>query len=131
MTIAKWCVLAACMLPVLTVGMAKASTARLSRKNGGYDNNNPREWASKLTGWQQRANAAQVNGFEALPLFVASVVLAQLAQADQHSIDMLALSFVGIRVLYVVAYLMNQGTLRTLIWTAGLATNIGLLTLAA
>lgn len=131
MTIAKWCVLAACMLPVLTVGMAKASTARLSRKNGGYDNNNPREWAGKLTGWQQRANAAQVNGFEALPLFVASVVLAQLAQADQHSIDMLALSFVGIRVLYVAAYLMNQGTLRTLIWTAGLATNIGLLTLAA
>lgn len=131
MTIAKWCVLAACMLPVLTVGMAKASTARLSRKNGGYDNNNPREWAGKLTGWQQRANAAQVNGFEALPLFVASVVLAQMAQADQHSIDMLALSFVGIRLVYVAVYLLNQGTLRTLVWVAGLATNIGLLTLAA
>jgi uncharacterized MAPEG superfamily protein len=131
MTIAKWCVLAACMLPVLTVGLAKASTARLSRKNGGYDNNNPREWASKLSGWQQRANAAQVNGFEALPLFVASVVLAQMAHADQSRIDMLALSFVGIRLVYVAVYLMNQGTLRTLVWAAGLATNIGLLTLAA
>ena len=31
MTIAKWCVLAACVLPILTVGLAKASTARLTR----------------------------------------------------------------------------------------------------
>ena len=131
MSIAKWCVLAACVLPVLTVGLAKASTARLSRKEGGYDNRHPREWESKLTGWHQRANAAQANGFEALPLFIAGVLLAQMAQADQGRVDMLALAFVGIRIAYVAAYLANQGTLRTLIWTAGVGVSIALLALGA
>lgn len=131
MTIAKWTILAAFMLPVLTVGMAKAATIRQGRRNGGYDNNNPREWAGKLTGWHQRANAAQINGFEGLPLFAAAVILAQMAQADQTRIDQLALAYIGIRVVYVVLYLANLGYLRTLVWVAGLATNIALLAMAA
>lgn len=131
MTIAKWCVLAACVLPILTVGLAKAHSARLSRQEGRYDNRSPREWEAKLSGWQQRANAAQANGFEALPLFIAGVLFAQMAQADQSRIDQLAMAFVGIRVAYVVAYLANQGTLRTLIWTAGLAVSIALLAMGA
>ena len=131
MTIAKWCVLAACVLPMMTVGLAKASTARLTRKTGAYDNQQPREWAARLTGWQQRANAAQANGFEALPLFIAAVLLAQMAQADQGRIDQLALAFVGIRVVYVAMYLMGLGTLRTLVWTAGLTICIALLAMAA
>ncbi|MGH6646539.1 MAPEG family protein [Aquabacterium sp.] len=131
MTIAKWTVLAAFMLPVLTVGMAKAATIKLGRRNGGYDNNNPREWAGKLSGWHQRAHAAQINGFEGLPLFAAAVIFAQMAQADQARIDMLALAYIGIRVVYVAMYLANLGALRTLVWTAGLATNIALLAMAA
>lgn len=131
MTIAKWTVLAAFMLPVLTVGLAKAATIKLGRRNGGYDNNNPREWAGKLTGWHQRAHAAQINGFEALPLFAAAVIFAQMAQADQHRIDMLALAFIGIRVVYTAMYLANLGSLRTLVWGAGLATNVLLLAMAA
>jgi uncharacterized MAPEG superfamily protein len=131
MTIAKWCVLAACMLPVVTVGLAKAASARAQNPAGRYDNQQPRDWVSRLTGWQQRANAAQINGFEALPLFIAAVLLAQMAQADQGQIDQLALAFVGIRVVYVAVYLMNLGTLRTLVWTAGLLVCMALLRLAA
>ena len=131
MSIAKWCVLAACLLPVATMALAKIKAARLSRKNGGYDNNNPREWESKLSGWQQRANAAQANGFEALPLFIAGVVFAQMAQADQSRIDLLAMAFVGIRIAYVAAYLANQGTLRSLIWCAGVGVSIALLAMGA
>lgn len=130
MTIANWCVLAACVLPVLTVGLAKAGAARLSRQNGGYDNQNPREWEAKLGGWQARAVAAQNNGFEAAPLFIAAVVLAQQAHADQGSIDTLAMLFIGLRVAYVAVYLLNLGTIRTLVWTAGLATCVAMLTLA-
>lgn len=130
MTIANWCVLAACMLPVLTVGLAKAATAKMARKAGGYDNNNPREWAKNLTGWQQRANAAQSNGFEALPLFIAAVVLAQQSHADQGRIDTLALIFIALRVFYVAAYLLNIGTVRTLIWTGGVAASIAILIMA-
>ena len=131
MTIAKWCVLAACLLPIASVALAKVHSARLSRKNGGYDNNNPREWEAKLSGWQQRANAAQANGFEALPLFIAAVLFAQMAQADQSRIDLLAMSFIGIRVAYVAAYLANQGSLRSLIWFAGVAVCVALLAMGA
>ena len=127
MTIAKWCVLAACVLPVLTVGLAKISVAKLSRKQGGYDNDHPREWETKLSGWQSRALAAQLNGFEALPLFIAGVIFAQMAQADPARINLLAISFVVIRIAYVAAYLMNWASLRTVIWTAGLGVSIALL----
>lgn len=130
MTIANWCVLAACVLPVLTVGLAKASTARLSRHNGGYDNQHPRDWEARLNGWQARAGAAQRNGFEALPLFIAAVVLAQQAHAVQGDVDQLALLFIGLRVAYVAVYLLNLATLRTLVWSLGLATCVVLLTLA-
>lgn len=130
MTIANWCVVAACVLPVLTAGLAKASSARKPRKDGGYDNRQPREWASHLTGWQARAMAAQSNGFEALPLFIAAVVLAQQAHADQGRIDALALLFVVIRLVYVATYLMNKGLLRSSVWTAGLAVSIAIMAMS-
>lgn len=126
MSIANWCVMAACLLPVVTVGLAKGSLGRVSRRNGGYDNHHPREWEQKLTGWQQRAIAAQKNGFEALPLFVAGVLIAQMNHANQSNIDLLAISFIGIRCLYVAAYLADKATLRSLIWFAGVAASITL-----
>ncbi|RFC36137.1 MAG: putative conserved protein, MAPEG superfamily [Candidatus Nitrotoga sp. SPKER] len=126
MTIAKWCVLIACFLPSLTALLPKISSLRLSFTDGKYDNNNPREWESKLIGWQKRAIAAHSNGYEALPLFIAAVIFAQMAQGDQSRIDMLAMSFVVLRVVYIAVYLMNFGNLRSLIWGAAVATNIGL-----
>lgn len=131
MSIAKWCVLAACLLPVFSVGMAKASLGRIPRKQGGFDNVNPREWEAKLSGWQARAHAAQLNGFEALPLFIAGVVFAQMAQADQARIDLLAVAFVITRVAYVAAYLLNTATLRSIIWAIGVGISIALLAMGA
>ncbi len=130
MTIANWCVLTACVLPLVTVGLAKVSSAKLPRNAGQYDNNNPREWAKGLSGWQQRANAAQYNGFEAAPLFIAAVLLAQQAHADQGRIDTLALIFVGLRVLYVAAYLMNLGAIRSTLWMGGVAVSVALFAMA-
>lgn len=129
MTIAKWCILAACLLPVLTVGMAKASLLK-PRREGGFDNNHPRDWESKLTGWQARAKAAQDNGFEALPLFIAGVIFAQMANADQTSIDQLAMAFIVIRIAYVAAYLKDWASLRSVIWFAGFAVSVALLFMA-
>jgi len=127
MTIAKWCVLIACLLPMLTALLPKASSLKLSFKDGKYDNNNPREWEARLVGWQQRAIAAHANGFEALPLFVGSVIFAQMSHMAQGRIDMLAMAFVGLRLAYVAVYLMNWGNVRTLVWGAAVATNIALL----
>lgn len=126
MTISKWCVLIACFLPALTALLPKLHSLRLSRKEGQYDNNHPREWAAKLTGWQQRAMAAHTNGFEILPLFVGAVIFAHLAHADQGRIDLLAIGFVALRLAYVAMYLMNLGALRTLVWSAGVAACIAL-----
>ncbi len=127
MTIANWCVVAACLLPVFTIGLAKASRARLSRKNGGYDNHNPREWASKLDGWQARAVAAQNNGFESLPLFIAAVLLSQQANRTQSTIDMLAIAFVTIRIVYVFLYLKDYPQMRSVVWFLGVVVCIAML----
>lgn len=127
MTITQWCVLAACLLPILTMGAAKASLSKISRRDGGYDNVSPREWEAKLVGWQSRAYSAQNNGFEALPLFIAGVLFAQVAGADQARIDMLALVFIAARLAYTWAYLSNRATLRSLIWAVGVAVSIALL----
>ncbi len=121
MTIANTCVLIAAFLPIATVGMAKASTARQRRSEGGYDNHNPREWTAKLGGWQARAAAAQANGFEALPLFAFAVLAAQLAQLDQARTDQLAMAFIGVRLVYTATYLANLAALRSLVWFAGVA----------
>jgi uncharacterized MAPEG superfamily protein len=126
MTITKWCVLIACFLPAVTALLPKISSLRLSFKDGKYDNNNPREWESQLIGWQKRAIAAHSNSYEALPLFIAAVIFAQMAQGDQSRIDMLALTFVALRMAYIAVYLMNLGSIRSLIWGAAVATNIGL-----
>lgn len=127
MTLANWSILAACLLPILTVGIAKASGAGRSRAKGGYDNANPREWLAKQTGMQQRAVAAQINGFEALPLFIAAVLIAQQAGGPQDRIDLLAMAFVAARVVYVGLYLANQATLRTVVWTIGLGCSIAIM----
>src|SRR5471030_876042 len=119
MTIANWCVLAACLLPTATVGLAKLASAKLPSGGGRYNNKQPREWAAGLSGWQARANAAQMNGFEILPLFIAAVVLAQQAHAEQARVDLLALGFIGLRLAYIGLYLANVDALRTLAWFAG------------
>lgn len=126
MNIANWCVVAACLLPVFSVGLAKASLARVKRQQGGYDNRLPRAWEEKLTGWQQRAVAAQKNGFEALPLFIAGVILAQLNHAEPFMVDMIAMSFVAVRCVYIALYLANQAALRSLVWFIGVSLSISL-----
>lgn len=126
MTIAHTAVLIAAVMPVLTMGIAKASMAGKKRSQGGYDNNHPREWMNKLEGWRARAAAAQNNGFEALPLFVFAVLAAQAAGLDQARTDQLAMIFIGLRIVYTALYFANIGALRTLVWVAALGVNIAM-----
>ena len=62
-----------------------------------------------------------------MPLFIAGVVFAQMGSVDQNYIDNLALAFIGARVAYTWAYLSNRASLRSLIWSVGLALCIALL----
>lgn len=120
MSIAHTCVLIACLLPIVCAGLAKSKGYGKRRRDGGYDNHNPRAWAESLEGWSARANAAQANSFEALPLFIAAVLVAGQQQADPARIDQLAMAFIACRVAYIAAYLGDKATLRSVIWALGL-----------
>ena len=117
MTIALYCVLAAGLMPILWTGVAKVRGPR-------YNNFNVRLWQGKLEGAAQRAHAAHLNSFEAFPLFAAAVIVAQMTGADQARIDMLALSFIGLRVLYGILYIADKATLRSLVWMAAMVCTI-------
>ena len=121
MTIAETCLLIACLLPIACAGIAKSKGFGKPRRDGGFDNHNPRLWLSSLNGWQARANAAQQNSFEALPIFIAGVLVAERMQASQPLIDGLAIAFLAARVAYIGAYLADRANLRSVLWVLGLA----------
>jgi uncharacterized MAPEG superfamily protein len=118
MTIALWCVLAAGLLPYVAAGIAKAGA--------GYDNHDPRGWLARQQGYRSRANAAQANAFEALPLFAAAVLTAQLLHGPQRAADALALGFIAARALHLACYLADRALLRSICWVGGMACVIAL-----
>ncbi|MFT4267211.1 MAG: MAPEG family protein [Xenophilus sp.] len=120
LTLAYWCVLVAAALPYVCAWIAKAGAF------GSGDNVAPREWATRQSGWRARANAAQANSFEGLPLFIGAVVAAHQFGAAQARLDALALAYVLLRGGYIALYLYGRGTLRSLVWALGLLASIAI-----
>src|SRR6266705_6446667 len=96
MTFAYWMLIAAAMMPYLTIALAKSA--------GGIDNRAPRPSLERLSGWRQLADWAQRNHFEAFPAFAAAVFVAELTHAPQTRIDQLAGTFVLLRVIYTARH---------------------------
>ena len=126
-TIAYWCVLIAALLPFACAYIAKGPGLGKPRKQGGFDNANPRAWLARQTDWQARANAAQANSFEALPFFIGAVVIAHQLNASQGIVDILAVIFVTLRVMYIAMYVGGLPTARSAIWALALFVNIAIL----
>ena len=126
MTIAHICLLVACVLPIVCAGIAKSGTFTTPAREGGYDNRDPRAWLARQTGRRARANAAQANSFEALPLFISAVLVAQQAEAAQGLVNLLAVVFVLLRVAYIALYVSNRAAARSLVWVAGFGVCIAL-----
>jgi uncharacterized MAPEG superfamily protein len=124
--IAHLCMVAAGLLPIVCAGIAKWGRFGQPRAQGGYDNHDPRAWLARQSGWRARANAAQANSFEALPLFLAGVLVAQTSGARPAVVDGLALAFVVLRVVYIACYLADRDLWRSAVWTAGLAVTVAL-----
>ena len=124
MTTAFWCILAAGLLPY-----AATLTAKIGGKE--FNNADPRAWLARQEGFRHRANAAQLNAFEAFPLFAAAVLVAAYLHAPQARLDMLALGFIGARVAYLVFYLANIAVLRSRAWLAGVVCVVGIFVAAA
>ena len=127
MPLAYWCVLIAALLPIVTSGLAKRRGFGKPLREGGYDNSDPRGWLARQTDWQARANAAQANGFEALPLFIGAVIIAHQLGAPQTRLDILAVLFVTLRTIYIAMYVAGLPTIRSAIWVLALLVNIGIL----
>ena len=122
-------VLVAVLLPIVCAGLAKREGFGRSRREGGYDNHEPRAWLARQTGASARANAAQANTFEALPFFIGAVIVAHQSGAAQGLVDALAVSFVILRVFYIWMYVSDRATLRSLVWMVALGVNIALFVL--
>jgi uncharacterized MAPEG superfamily protein len=126
-TVAYWCVLIAALLPIACAWLAKSHGLGKPRKQGGFDNQDPRGWLARQTDWHARANAAQANSFEALPFFIGAVIIAHQLGAPQTTLDILAVVFITLRVIYVAMYVAGLPTVRSAIWTLALVVNIGVL----
>lgn len=124
MTIAFWCVLFAALLPYLAIVIAKRPGAR-------YRNDSPRDWAQGLEGVRRRAYFAHQNGLEAFPIFAAGVLIAHLGVGAHATADQLALLFVGARLAYMLCYVMDWASVRSVVWLVGLGSSFALLSLPA
>lgn len=113
MILAYWCVLIAALMPVGFVGVAKFMG---QRKMGPRENHHPRQWLEESEGAQQRAYWAQLNSFEAFPMFAAAVIIAVIAGGSIGAINTLAVLFVILRLIYGWCYITDRATLRSLVW---------------
>ena len=124
MSIALWCVFSAALLHFLTkIPLIKAQASC----TGGYDNNNPRQQQSSLTGWGQRALAAHQNQLESFGFFAAGVIVGTLGHAQTATLDILAVMYIIARITYWLCYMKDLATLRSLCWTVGFFSSLALL----
>jgi uncharacterized MAPEG superfamily protein len=126
-TVAYWCVLAAVLLPYVCAYLAKSAGFGKPRRQGGYDNADPRGWLARQTDWHARANAAQANSFEALPFFIGAVIVAHQLGAPQTRVDILAVLFVTLRIIYIAMYVAGLPTVRSGVWAAAFVVNVAIL----
>ena len=120
MTIADLCLLAAVILTIVSIMPAKLDGGRE------YDNANPRDPRFYAPGLRARSQGAHLNGFEAFPFFAASVILAEMRSVPQGTVDLLAVAFIVARIVYVLLYLGDRPTLRSVIWSAGFLCNVAI-----
>ncbi len=125
MTTAEWCVFAALLLYLLTIAPVKWIGFRR------FDNSKPRDPAFYQDPIAARALGAHQNGIEAFPFFAIAVLLAEFRGGPQHYINELAVLFLIVRIAYVLTYLGNRPTLRSILWNIGFAINCGIFFLPA
>ena len=117
-------ILAACLLPYVFTLIAKKSAGFRAK-----DNQNPRAFLEQSTGLASRANAAQQNSFESLPLFIASILMAEYMVVSQSLVMTFGIAYLVFRVIYGICYLANWSTLRSIVWLLSLLCPISLLLL--
>lgn len=124
MTFAIFTILIAALMPIVCAGIAKAGKFKTHPRDGGLDNRNPRDWLAKQDGYRKWANAAQQNCWEALPFFASAVIVNHILGGAGITTNLLAVTFIVLRMLFVYCYVTGKHGKRSLAWVAALATNI-------
>jgi uncharacterized MAPEG superfamily protein len=128
MTTPFWCLLVAVLLPYpLSWVVGWQRMVQL----GKIDNKYPRQQQAQLQGLGARAQAAENNAFEALPVFASAVFVSHLAGANADTAATLSLIWVAARVTHAVTYLANVDLVRSLAFLVGLGCVIGLFVISA
>jgi uncharacterized MAPEG superfamily protein len=120
MTIADFMILAAILLATGSIVPAKL------RRSGEYNNARPRDPGFYSDGLRARSQGAHQNGFETFPFFAAAVILAEMRHVPQGSVDVLAVAFILIRLIFVFSYLADRSTLRSACWFVGFGCNLAI-----
>ena len=120
MTAAEWCVFGALMLYLLTIAPIKWIGFRR------FDNSRPRDPAFYDDPLAARALGAHQNGIEAFPFFAVAVLLAEFHGGPQRLVNELAILFLIVRIAYVLTYLGDRPTLRSILWSIGFAINLAI-----
>ena len=126
MTIALFCILLAAIMPIVRAGMSKAGGMRVPRREGGYDNRNPRDWIKTQEGFRKWADAAQANCWEALPFFAAAVIVSHMLGVIGWLPNALAVLFIVLRIIYVWLYVTAKQKQRSLVWSAAFFVNVAI-----
>jgi uncharacterized MAPEG superfamily protein len=101
------------MLYLLPIVPAKWGNAKQ------FDNARPRDPAFYQDGIRARALGAHQNGIEAYPFFAAAVLLAEFRGAPQNLVNELSVLFVIVRAAYVLTYVGDRPSLRSILWALG------------
>jgi uncharacterized MAPEG superfamily protein len=120
LTIADLTILAAIVLAIGSIVPAKLGNS------GKYNNANPRDPGFYAQGLRARSQGAHLNGFETFPFFAAAVILAEMRHVPQRSVDILAVAFILIRLIFVLSYLADRSTLRSATWFVGFCCNLAI-----
>jgi uncharacterized MAPEG superfamily protein len=120
MTIAELCLFGAVLLTILSILPAKLDGRRE------YDNANPRDPRFYTLGLRARSQGAHLNGYEAFPFFAAAVILAEMREVPQGTVNALAVAFLVARIGYVLLYLTNRPTFRSVVWSVGFACTLAI-----
>jgi uncharacterized MAPEG superfamily protein len=122
--IAIACAYALIYLPRYIVG------GEMKKLEGGYNNSDPRSQQALLEGRGKRALGAHNNGFEAFGPFGVAILAAVQRGANLKVIDACAVAFVVVRTIYVFAYVGDRPSVRSAVWSLGIAAT-GLLMILA
>ncbi len=110
MPIAFIMLLLVCVMPISMTWVAKLGAFRLR------DNANPREWRKSLSGYRERAYAAQDNTFEAIPFVACAIFVSYLLRGDHATLTNLSVLIFVCRLFYCLCYLFDKPTMRSLFW---------------